>query len=99
MIFLYFMIIYFFILLILGWTLNIATYRLLKKNKFIIKKTNYGIGYSIKELSQLYEQTNSFEISRQITTIVKLTRWSKRLWWIYASIFIVILILTLFLKT
>jgi hypothetical protein len=96
MIFLYFMSIYFFILFILGWTLNIATYRLIKKNKFVIKNTNYGIGYSIKELSQLYKQTDSFEISKQITTIVKLTRWSKRLWWIYASIFIALLILILF---
>ena len=87
------MLVYFIVLFVIGWSINILTYRLIKKNNFRIEKTSYGMGYTVKELFQLYGQSNSFQTSKQITILIKLTRWSKILFWIYTSIFILLWIL------
>jgi hypothetical protein len=73
MIFLYFMIAYFIVLFILGWTLSFMTYRLMKRNNFKIEKKSYKFGYTIKELSQLYGQSNSRQTSNKIAILIKLT--------------------------
>lgn len=95
MIFLYFIIIFFLTLFFLGMVLNILIYRLIRKNNFVIERSSSRIGFTVKELTQLYTQSNSIETSNRITAIIKLTKVSHLLFWVYASLFILIWILTL----
>jgi len=53
------------------------------------------MGYTVKELSQLYKQSNSMQTAKEITKLIKFIRWAKRLFILYASLFIIIWILTI----
>jgi hypothetical protein len=95
MYFLYFLISFFFVNFILSSLTSFMIYRLLNKNNFTITKTNWRIGYTVSELSQLYDQSKSEQLNIQIRRIIILTRVNTWAWWIYVSIFVIIGILVL----
>ena len=53
------------------------------------------MGYTTKELSQLFDQSNSIQTSKQIVLLIKLTKLSKRLFWVFIAMFIGLWILSM----
>lgn len=78
MTFLYIVYVLFVIHVIVGFKIYFKVSALLKKHKLSINKQSISLRYSLKELSQLFDQIETEELNLKINQII---RWTKLNYW------------------
>ncbi|AKP51056.1 hypothetical protein [Cyclobacterium amurskyense] len=79
MTFLYIVYVLFVIHVIVGFKIYFKVSALLKKHKLSINKQSISLRYSVKELSQLIDQSDSEEVNLKINQLI---RWTKLNYWL-----------------
>lgn len=92
MTFLYLIYILFAINVAVGFKIYFKVNGFLKKHNLTIKKKNINLQFTVKELAQLFEQTDSEELKLQIHKIIRQTKYNYWLGRIFFVLFIGIVI-------
>jgi|GEM_PF-2969918 len=92
MTYLYLVYVLFVINVVVGFKTYFKVNRILKEHKFTIKKQSITLQYTVKELSQLFEQSDSEELNLKIHKIIRLTKYNYWLGRIFFLLFVGIVI-------